>query len=268
MHIMKPALFSLLLLSPLAHAAPEGWTQVWADEFDGKEIDFSKWGVEENGHGGGNGEMQYYVDRKENIRVENGMLVIEAKKEKFNNAGVQKDYTSGRMRTHRRASWLYGRFEIRAKLPEGGKGVWPAIWMLPEGEKYGGWAASGEIDIMEQVGHERDTVHGTLHYGGGWPKNLHTGEPFKLKSGNFGDDFHVFALEWEKGAMRWYVDGELYQTQTKWSSTGGEFPAPFDQPFYMVLNLAVGGQWPGAPAADTKFPQKLLIDYVRVYQKK
>ncbi len=260
-------LLPLLLAPALCLAdAPPGWKLVWSDEFEGKEIDFSKWDVEENGHGGGNGEMQFYADRPENIRLEKGRLVIEARQGKFNFAGVEKDFTSGRMRTKRRASWLYGRFEVRAKLPAG-RGIWPAIWMLPEKEAYGGWAASGEIDIMEMVGHEPHKVHGTLHHGAGWPKNVHTGAPFTLEKGSFADDFHVFAIEWDKGEIRWYVDGKLYQTQNKWSSTGGEFPAPFDQPFHLILNVAVGGAWPGPPDAATVFPQKMEVDYVRVYQK-
>jgi beta-glucanase (GH16 family) len=260
-------LLALIISTTFAHAeAPEGWKLVWSDEFDGKEIDFTKWSVEENGHGGGNGELQFYVDRKENLRVENGHLVIEARKEKFGLAGVEKDFTSGRLRTKRRASWLYGRFEVRAKLPTG-RGIWPAIWMLPEKDRYGGWAASGEIDIMELVGHEPDTVHGTLHYGAAWPKNAHTGEPFKLKSGAFADDFHTFAIEWEEGVFRWDVDGKLCQTQTKWNTTGGAYPAPFDQSFHLLLNLAVGGGWPGPPDATTPFPQKMTVDYVRVYQR-
>jgi beta-glucanase (GH16 family) len=264
--MLRPALLALTLSAAVVHADPEGWKLVWSDEFDGKELDFAKWGAEENGHGGGNGELQYYVDRHENVRVENGHLVIEARKEKFNAAGVEKDYTSGRIRTKRRASWRHGRFEIRAKLPSG-RGIWPAIWMLPEKENYGGWAASGEIDIMELVGHEPAKVHGTLHHGASWPKNVHTGKPFELKQGSFADDFHTFAIEWEKGEIRWYVDGELYQTQTKWSSTGGAFPAPFDQPFHLILNVAVGGAWPGPPDAGTVFPQRMTVDWVRVYQR-
>lgn len=248
-------------------SAPSDWKLVWSDEFAGKEIDFTKWSVEENGHGGGNNELQFYVDRPENVRVENGNLVIEARRGKFGSGGVEKEFTSGRVRTKRHASWKYGRFEIRAKLP-GGQGIWPAIWMLPDKEPYGGWAASGEIDIMELVGHEWDTVHGTLHHGASWPNNVHTGQPFKLKKGNFGDDFHVFALEWEEGEIRWYVDGKLYQTQNQWSSTGGKFPAPFDQPFHLILNVAVGGNWPGPPNDATVFPQQMLVDWVRVYQKK
>jgi beta-glucanase (GH16 family) len=139
--------------------------------------------------------------------------------------------------------------------------------MLPEKEAYGGWASSGEIDIMEMVGHEPNTVHGTLHYGARWPKNVHTGASFVLKQGIFADDFHVFAIEWEKGQIRWYIDGVLYQTQTKWNSEGGAYPAPFDQPFHLVLNVAVGGGWPGPPNDKTVFPQRMLVDYVRVFQR-
>jgi beta-glucanase (GH16 family) len=262
----KIALWTVLFTGVAGAQTLTGWKQVWADEFNGKELDFNKWSVEENGNGGGNNELQYYVDRPENVRVEGGNLVIEARKEKYSGGGIEKNFTSGRIRTKRHASWTYGRYEIRAKLPTG-RGIWPALWMLPENDKYGGWAASGEIDIMELLGQEPDKAYGTLHYGGAWPKNVHTGEPFKLEKGSFADDFHVFALEWEKGAIRWYVDGKLYQTQTKWESAGGPFPAPFDQPFFFVINLAVGGGWPGPPDDSTVFPQKLLVDYVRVYQR-
>lgn len=264
---MRASFLPLLISALLARGeAPDGWKLVWSDEFDGKEIDFTRWDVEENGHGGGNGELQYFVDRPENVRIEDGHLVIEARKEKFNAAGVERDFTSGRIRTKRRASWLYGRFEIRAKLPSG-KGMWPAVWMLPDRETYGGWAASGEIDIMELVGHEPDTVHGTLHHGAPWPGNRHTGAPFKLRQGRFCDDFHVFALEWEKGEFRWFVDGELFQTQNRWDTAGGDFPAPFDQPFHLILNLSVGGAWPGPPDEHTGFPQRMTVDWVRVYRR-
>lgn len=279
LQIMKKRhlLFLLLALTvqPLLHAAdpsggavPPGWKLVWADEFDGGELDWRKWAVAENGHGGGNNELQYYVDRPENARVEKGHLILEARREKYNNAGTQKDFTSGKIHTRRRASWTYGRFEMRAKLPKG-RGLWPAFWLMPEKETYGGWARSGEIDIMELVGHEPNKAHGTLHYGDNWPKNQHTGAFYQLEKGDFSDTFHTFALEWEKGAMRWYVDGKLYQTQTKWhTASGAPFPAPFDQPFHLILNLAVGGQWPGAPNDGTAFPQQFVVDYVRVYQRR
>ncbi len=262
------ALFLIIGLWPAALAAedPAGWKLVWQDEFDGPKLDYTKWAVEENAHGGGNNELQFYTDRPANVRVENGSLILEARREAYEQAGQKRNFTSGRIRTKHRADWKYGRFEIRARLPQG-RGIWPAIWMLPTEEKHGGWAASGEIDIMEMVGHEPNTVHGTLHYGGKWPKNVHTGKPFVLAKGTFADDFHVFAMEWEAGVIRWYVDGALYQTQTQWRSDGGPFPAPFDQPFHLVLNLAVGGKWPGAPDAKTVFPQRFEVDYVRVYRR-
>ena len=139
--------------------------------------------------------------------------------------------------------------------------------MLPTNEKYGTWASSGEIDIMEFKGQEPDVVWGTLHYGSQWPGNKHTGDTYKLDKGNFTDDFHIFTLEWEEGAMRWYVDGKLTQTQTQWESNGGKFPAPFDQEFHILLNLAIGGGFLGNPDGTTKFPREMLVDYVRVFQR-
>ena len=139
--------------------------------------------------------------------------------------------------------------------------------MLPTEEVYGSWASSGEIDIMEFKGQEPSIVWGTLHYGRPWPKNMHSGTQYKKPKGNFTDDFHAFAMEWEEGAIRWYVDGELYQTQREWETDGTKFPAPFDQPFHLILNLSVGGGFVGNPDAHTPFPRQLLIDSVRVYQR-
>jgi hypothetical protein len=161
--------------------------------------------------------------------------------------------------------WTYGRFEVRAKLPTG-QGLWPAIWMLPTNDAYGGWAASGEIDILELVGHEPDKVHGTLHYGAPFPGNVFSGSSFTLPTGDFSTTFHTFALEWEPHEIRWFVDGVQYASRSSWWSSGGAFPAPFDQPFHMLLNVAVGGNWPGNPNGSTQFPQVMEIDYVRVYQ--
>ena len=143
----------------------------------------------------------------------------------------------------------------------------PAIWMLPTDDKYGIWASSGEIDIMEFKGQEPNVVWGTLHYGSPWPGNTHTGETYKLEKGNFTDDFHTYAIQWEEGIIRWYIDDKLWQTQTKWDSDGGKFPAPFDERFHLLLNLAVGGQFVGNPDRSTAFPATMLVDYVRVYQK-
>ncbi|EMI20473.1 glycoside hydrolase family 16 [Rhodopirellula maiorica SM1] len=169
------------------------------------------------------------------------------------------------MRTKHRGDWKYGRIDVRAKLPVGA-GIWSAIWMLPTNDAYGGWAASGEIDIMEMKGQEPDEVLGTLHYGDVWPRNAYSGDKYKLPNGSFADDFHTFSVVWKEGQIDWLIDGKKYQTQTKWSSTGGEFPAPFDQEFHLLLNVAVGGNFLGPPNDSTPFPAKMLVDYVRVYQ--
>lgn len=237
------------------------WQLVWQDEFDSGAIDDSKWSFEVNGKGGGNNELQYYTDFPENAFIEDGVLVIQALEETY----LGHNYTSARMRTLGKGDWTYGRFEVRAKLPEG-QGLWPAVWMLPTEWRYGGWPTSGEIDIMELVGHEPATVHGTIHYGS-LGDHTYTGKPYTLTDGIFADDFHIFALEWEETAMRWYVDGELYQTQTVWHTKNYDYPAPFDQPFHIILNVAVGGNWPGSPDETTEFPQRMEVDYVRVYEK-
>ena len=245
---------------------PDGWELVWNDEFDGDTIDFDKWEHEVNARGGGNNELQYYTDRSQNSRVKDGLLIIQALKETFTGPEGTREYTSARLRTKNRGDWKYGRFEIKAKLPYG-QGLWPAIWMLPTDWVYGGWAASGEIDIMELVGNDPATVYGTLHYGGAYPDNVHTGASYKLDFGNFALDFHVFALEWDATEIRWYVDDSLYQVQREWYSHGNDYPAPFNQRFHLLLNVAVGGNWPGNPDNTTSFPQKMEVDYVRVYQK-
>jgi beta-glucanase (GH16 family) len=256
-------LFLILLFGlQLNNAIAQDYQLVWADEFDGTALDLSKWECQiGNGSGGwGNNEKEYY--RAENAVVKDGYLTITAKKESYNNF----NYTSARIRTKDKGDWKYGKLEIRAKMPVG-KGMWPAIWMMPTDNVYGGWAASGEIDIMEYLGHEANKVHGTLHYGASWPNNKSSGKTYTLANGGFNDDFHTFTLIWEEGKIQWLVDGVLYQTQTSWNTTGHPFPAPFDQRFHMILNLAVGGNWPGDPDATTVFPQEFVVDYVRVYQK-
>lgn len=251
----------------VAFAQKPDWKLVWEDNFDGSSLDYSKWECEVNAFGGGNNELQLYTDRKENVRVEAGKLIIEARRDNPNIAGTLRDFSSGRVRTKHRGDWTYGRFEVRAKLPQG-QGIWPAIWMLPTEEKYGAWAASGEIDIMEVRGQTPNETLGTLHFGKSWPDNEQSKEPpFRLESGSFAEDFHTFALEWEKGVMRWYIDDQLFQTVTKWNSIGGEFPAPFDQPFHMILNVAVGGGFVGNPDASTTYPQQMQVDFVRVYSR-
>ncbi len=208
--------------------SPTGWQLVWSDEFDSRLIDTSKWEFEQNCWGGGNGEQQCYTDRLDNAYQRDGKLHIVAKREDFtgpdnpdgnHNSVTTLPYTSARLRTMHMGDWQYGRFEIRAKLPSG-QGTWPAIWMLPTDWVYGGWAASGEIDIMEAVNlkapsdadsHLRGTpesrVYGTLHYGASWPFNVHSGTEYYLPDDlNPADDYHVYTLEWEQGEIRWYVD--------------------------------------------------------------
>lgn len=255
----------------------DGYRMVWNDEFDGSAIDMSKWSHEVNCWGGGNNEDQCYVPDEKNSYVENGYLNIVALKDSpsgaINDPGgdtsvVTKGHSSARLRTKNKGDFKYGRIEARAKLPYG-QGLWPAFWMLPTDETYGGWARSGEIDIMEAVnlrtGGETDNrVYGTLHYGGSWPNNTHTGSPYD-PADDVTENFHTYAVEWEEGEIRWFVDDHLYATQTDWYSDGGAYPAPFDQRFHILLNVAVGGQWPGPPNGDTVFPQRMVVDYVRVY---
>lgn len=240
---------------------------VWADEFDGNELNMDNWSFElgdgchlgVNLCGWGNNELQYYTDRTENIFVQDGSLHIVARDERFQN----KNYTSARIRTIEKGDWKFGRFEIRAKLPEG-QGIWPAVWMLPTEEVYGGWPRSGEIDIMELVGHRPSTVHGTVHFGPVWPGNQDESGTYTLSNGKFSDDFHVFSIEWMEDEINWYVNDNLYHTVTPETLSPHNYP--FNEKFHLILNLAVGGNWPGNPNSSTRFPQTLEVDYIRVYQ--
>ncbi|WP_309122810.1 carbohydrate binding domain-containing protein [Paenibacillus sp.] len=270
---------ALSTLLPASATAEKGktekplWTQVWGDEFDDGAIDRSKWtfdltnGESVGNPGWGNNELQYYTDRADNVKEENGKLVITARKEAYEGFS----YTSARIKTKGLFSKAYGKFEIRASAPTG-KGLWPAIWMLPEDYRYGGWAASGEIDIMEGWGSRPRTVAGTIHYGSQWPNNTYTGKEYELPNGSTIQDFHTYAIEWEPGEIRWYVDGVLFNTQNDWYSvTAGQpannaYPAPFDEKFHLLINLAVGGNFDGDPTAETPFPSSFVIDYVRVYE--
>ncbi len=233
--------------------------------------------------GWGNDELQFYTREPENASVREGMLHIRALKESQLGFG----YTSARLRTRKKDgsplfAKRYGRFEFRAKLPTG-QGLWPALWMLPQDETYGGWAASGEVDVMEARGQDPTKVLGTLHFGGRWPVNVHQEGGFVLPRGGTIADFHIYAIEWEPGEFRWYVDGQLASTQSFWWSGGKAdggrgiapaseadlhpWPAPFDRPFCLVMNLAVGGKFPGNPDKATAFPAEMVVDHVRVYEK-
>lgn len=236
----------------------------WADEFDGSQLNTSNWTPEiGNGCpslcGWGNNEWQYYTDSPDNIIIEDGLLKIRA----VHSPGADLEYTSARLITKENISFASGRVEARMKMPIG-QGMWPAFWMLPEDTEYGGWPLSGEIDIMEMVGFEPNTTHGTIHYGGRWPFNIFTGEGAALPNGTLNDDFHTYAVEWGDGEIRWYFDDALFSVKT--INDLGDFPWPFDRKYHIILNLAVGGNWPGYPDASTIFPQELQVDYVRVYQ--
>jgi beta-glucanase (GH16 family) len=241
---------------------------VWSDEFDGSSLDQNNWeymhgdGCQYGVCGWGNNELQWYTSRPENIFVSGGMLHIVAREDFWN--GHQ--YTSARIRSLHKADFLYGRMEARIRLPEG-EGLWPAFWMLPTDSPYGGWASSGEIDILEAVDVPWQ-VHGTLIYGDSWPNQVYNGSSHATGV-NYADGFHVYALEWEPDEMRWYCDGVHYHTVTSgawWSAAApGNQRAPFDNPFHFLLNVAVGGDWPGPPNGSTQFPQEMTVDYVRVY---
>jgi len=239
---------------------------VWSDEFDTDTIDTTQWSFmigDGSAYGldrWGNNELQYYTKRDTNAFIEDGKLVIQALKENFEG----EKYTSTRMRTKGKGDWKFGKIEVRARLPKG-QGIWPAIWMLPTEEIYGTWPKSGEIDIMELVGHEPHIVHGTIHYGPDWPNNQYTGKTYELADGDFSSDFHIFMIEWEFNAIRFYVDENEFFTVTPAITLPHNYP--FNERFHLLLNVAVGGNWPGNPDGTTEFPQRMEIDYVRVYQK-
>jgi len=267
---------SLLLLLSLAAAparAQTGWTLAWSDEFNGpagSPVDTTRWTFDVGGGGWGNNELEYYTDSTRNASADGaGSLRITAIKETLSRKVArcwygQCQYTSARIKTKAKFEQAYGRFEARLKLPYG-QGIWPAFWMLGANIDTAGWPNCGEIDIMENIGREPSMVHGTLH-GPGYSGANGVGASYTLAAGRFADDFHTFAVEWEPGVVRWYVDGQLYQTRTPSDLPAGS-PWVFDRPFFMLLNVAVGGHWPGSPDATTVFPQTMLVDYVRVYRR-
>jgi beta-glucanase (GH16 family) len=257
----SPTTTPIPTVTPLPTATPEwqreGWTLTWQDEFDGDELDTTKWTHELGGHGFGNAEWQYYSDRPENSRLEDGQLIIEAHEEDF----MGKSYTSARLITRNKFTQAYGRYEARLKLPYG-QGIWPAFWMLGEDLSSAGWPDAGEIDIMEHIGREPMRVYGTVH-GPGYSGENGVGGSHDLGEA-LSDDFHLFAVEWEPEEIRWYFDDILYFTVTP-DDVPGEWV--YDHPFFMILNLAVGGYWPGYPDETTTFPQQYIVDYVRVYER-
>ena len=251
-------------------AINDKWSLVWSDEFngpDGSMPDPTKWTIVKDGSGFGNHELEYYTDRPANVHLEKGNLVITAMKENYTGAdGTQREYTSARLETAGHFQQEYGRYEARIKIPKG-QGIWPAFWMLGSDIGTVGWPACGEIDIVENVGFEPSKVHGSMHgpqYSGDNPLTGAYTLPHHVA---FSDAFHVFAVEWEPQVVRFYVDNIRYETQTIDSIPSHKHWA-FDHPFFVLLNVAVGGQWPGNPDASTSFPTSMLVDYVRVYQLK
>jgi len=275
-----------------AVAAPSGWQLVWSDEFDGDRLDPTRWQPELGSGfadpvtgdwvpGWGNNELQTYTDDPANLRVQGGCLHIRALAPRTADGA----YTSARIHTRRADGHVlfaqaYGRFECRARMTAG-QGLWPAFWMLPSEAHYGGWAASGEIDVLEVVGARPQEVLGSVHFGAAWPHRDHRTVVHRFADGDSAEHFHVYAVEWDPGVIRWYVDDVLYAEQRFWwsssrrTSAGGlaprdaadlnPWPAPFDRPFHLLLNLAVGGGLPGPPDDSTPFPAEFVVDYVRVY---
>jgi beta-glucanase (GH16 family) len=242
-------------------AQSTGYQLMWSDEFEytGKP-DAAKWSYDLGGNGWGNQEAQYYTDRLENAKVENGKLIITALKETYGSNA----YTSARLHTKYKGDWLYGRMEIRAKLPFG-RGTWAAIWMLPTDWAYGGWPNSGEIDIMEHVGFDQNTVYGTIHtelYNG----MLNTQRGDHVYFSDASDAFHTYAIEWSEDTIDFFADDNVFFSYPNYHTGSDRWP--FDKRFYLLMNIAVGGTWGGAQGIDdTIFPATMEIDYVRVYQK-
>jgi beta-glucanase (GH16 family) len=245
-----------------------GWTLTWSDEFDGPDgsaVDPTKWKHDVGGSGWGNQELEYYTDGTQNAVVQGGTLVITATTEGASQYSCWYGgctYTSARLLTQGLFSQAYGRFEARVQMPTG-KGLWPAVWMLGDDIGDAGWPACGEIDFMETIGTDIGENHGSLH-----APNYNPTATYPLPDGgSFADGFHVFAIEWEPGTVRFYVDDTLYETQTKAAVPSGGTWEFDSEPFFLLANVAVGGQWPGSPDGTTTFPQTMKVDWVRVYQK-
>jgi len=234
-----------------------GYQLVWEDEFSGSSLDLNTWSHQTGAGGWGNGELQNYTSSTANSYVQNDKLHITALEP---SNGV---YTSARLRSINNGDWTYGKMEARIKLPYG-QGIWPAFWMMPTDNVYGGWPSSGEIDIMEYLGHQTNVSYGTCHYGNAWNDKGSSGTSYTLPSGNYHTSWHDFSIEWAPNVIRWYVDGNLYHTATP--ASAAPYAWPFDQDFHFILNIAVGGAWPGYPDASTVFPQTMEVEYVRVWQ--
>jgi beta-glucanase (GH16 family) len=238
------------------------------DNSNDNGVDITKWafqtgdGSQYGIPGWGNNEAQYY--REDNAFVEDGLLNIQLKNEAYGG----KNYTSARLWTNNIFSQTYGRFEARIKLPLG-DGLWPAFWLLPDNTTYGTWAANGEIDIMEARGRVPNEASGAIHYGGVWPNNVYSSQTYTFPMGQSIQDFHEYAIEWTENKIQWFINDELYYETSDWYSENGDYPAPFNTDFYIILNLAVGGVFDGNILPDPaifNLPVLMQVDYVRVFQ--
>lgn len=251
--------FATCLIFSLTLRAQEQMRLVWYDEFDQAGMpDPERWAYDTGGHGWGNNELQYYTMKDpDNAMVKDGKLIITARQEQHGD----NPYTSAKLVTRGKKAWQYGRIEVSARLPKG-RGTWPAIWMLPEVEKLN-WPRDGEIDIMEHVGFDPGVVHGTVHTEAyNHTKGTQVGKQVQVE--DFAGAFHVYAIEWSPEEIVWLLDGQPYHS---FRNEGTEAAWPFDKPFYLILNIAVGGNWGGAQGVDENiWPQQMEVDYVRVYQ--
>tara|TARA_B100001113_G_C21047422_1_gene595155 strand:+ start:221 stop:1099 length:879 start_codon:yes stop_codon:yes gene_type:complete len=243
----------------------EGWSLVWQDEFESNNLDLTKWSHEIGGHGFGNNELQYYTESDTNSFIRDGNLVIKANvlPQGISSSKGLRYYTSARLRTKEKGDWRFGRIDVKAKVALG-QGIWPAIWMLPTDWAYGGWPSSGEIDIMEHVGHDPGGVHGSVHTEA-YNHIMNTQRTAYKPLSNIDDSFYIYSIEWNVDKIDFFIDDIKYFT-FKNDGSGNFRTWPFDQRFHLLINVAVGGDWPGSPDNSTKFPSEMLIDYVRVYE--
>ena len=244
----------------------KGWNIVWQDEFDKDSLDLTKWSRETGGHGWGNNELQFYTDSDSNSYVENGNLILKAQvvPQGIGSSKGLRYYSSARLRTYGKGDWKYGRIEVKAKVASG-QGIWPAIWMLPTDWLFGGWPSSGEIDIMEHVGYDLGVVHGSVHTEA-YNHKINTQRSSARKIANVDTEFHVYSIIWDKDKISFFIDDVQYFLFEN-DQQGNYKTWPFDQRFHLLINIAVGGDWPGKPDNSTNFPRKMLVDYVRVYEK-
>ena len=247
----------------LGYSTPEnysGYTLAWADEFSTATIDANNWTFEIGGNGWGNHELENYTNRTQNAFASNGNLIIEARQEGYNGS----QYTSARMITKNKKVFKYGRVDIRAKLPST-QGIWPALWMLGNNIDAAGWPACGEIDILEMLGHEPNKIYATMHWGATFALHQSKGTNYVLSPVSFDQQFHVYSMDWDADGIKIYIDDLLYFTGKATDVLGS--PNPFNDNFFFIFNIAVGGDWPGAPDNTTVFPQRMVVDYIRMFQK-